>query len=369
MNLTIDTLLLRAAEMKVSDLHISEGGPAVVRIGGALCKLEDMLPDGFRKDDSGQEEDWDYGGTVSSAHYEVAEQQTLFHDRKHKVFSLFEPILSEKQKITLKDKGECDFAYSLSSGYRFRINLYRSIEGLDAAVRIIPRDVPTCDGLGLPEAVRKLAELKSGLVLITGVTGSGKSSTLAAVINEINRSRAVHILTLEDPVEYKFVSDKSLIHQREVGRDTDSFLSGLRAALREDPDVICVGELRDLETIAIAVTAAETGHLVFATLHTRGAAETVNRITDVFPEQQQQQIRVQLAGSLQAVVSQQLLPDRRGGRTAAFEIMIVTPALRNLIREGKTQQMGSYIQTGSQYGMQTMEAAVEKLKREGKIVP
>ena len=284
------------------------------------------------------------------------------------MFALFEPILPEKQRIMLKDKGECDFAYALSSGHRFRINLYRSMEGLEAAVRIIPREVPSCKELGMPEVIQKLAELKSGLVLITGVTGSGKSTTLAAIVNEINRNRAVHVLTLEDPVEYMFVSDKSLIHQREIGRDTNSFVTGLRAALREDPDVVCVGELRDLETIAIAVTAAETGHLVFATLHTRGAAETVNRIIDVFPEQQQQQIRIQLAGSLQAVVSQQLLPNRQGGRTAAFEIMIVTPALRNLIREGKTQQMESYIQTGSQYGMQTMEAAVEKLKKTGKII-
>ena len=204
-------------------------------------------------------------------------------------------------------------------------------------------------------------------MLLTGVTGSGKSTTLAAIINEINQNRAVHILTLEDPVEYRFASDRSLIHQREIGRDTVDFASGLRAALREDPDVVVVGELRDLETISIAVTAAETGHLVLATLHTRSAVETVDRIIDVFPEQQQRQIRVQLAGCLQAVASQQLLPDKKGGRRAVFEIMIVTPALRNLIREGKTQQMGSYIQTGGQYGMQTMEAAVEELKRSGSI--
>ena len=241
------------------------------------------------------------------------------------------------------------------------------MEGLDAAVRIIPNSIPTCSGLGLPEALRKLSELKSGLVLLTGVTGSGKSTTLAAIVNEINRHRAVHILTLEDPVEYRFASDRSLIHQREIGSDTVDFASGLRAALREDPDVIVVGELRDLETISIVVTAAETGHLVLSTLHTRSAVETVDRIIDVFPEQQQRQIRVQLAGCLQAVVSQQLLPDKRGGRTAAFEIMIVTPALRNLIREGKTQQMGSYLQTGGQYGMQTMEAALEELKRRGRV--
>ena len=324
----IDELLLKAAEMNASDLHVSEGGPVNVRVAGVLTKLGSVLSD---------------------------------------VFSLFEPILPDKQRTVLKQDGECDFAYALSSGHRFRINLYRSTEGLDAAVRIIPNSIPTCSGLGLPEALRKLSELKSGLVLLTGVTGSGKSTTMAAIINEINRNRAVHILTLEDPVEYRFVSDRSLIHQREIGSDTADFSSGLRAALREDPDVVVVGELRDLETISIAVTAAETGHLVLATLHTRSAVETVDRIIDVFPEQQQRQIRVQLAGSLRAVVSQQLLPDKRGGRTAAFEIMIITPALRNLIREGKTQQMGSYIQTGSRYGMQTMEDAVEELKRRGRV--
>ena len=324
----IDELLLQAAEMNASDLHVSEGKPVMVRIAGALTKPGSVLSD---------------------------------------VFSLFEPILPDKQRAVLKQDGECDFAYALSSGHRFRINLYRSMEGLDAAVRIIPNSIPTCNGLGLPAALKKLSELKSGLVLLTGVTGSGKSTTLAAIIDEINRNRAVHILTLEDPVEYRFASDRSLIHQREIGTDTADFASGLRAALREDPDVVVVGELRDLETISIAVTAAETGHLVLATLHTRSAVETVDRIIDVFPEQRQRQIRVQLAGSLQAVASQQLLPDKQGGRRAVFEIMIVTPALRNLIREGKTQQMGSYIQTGGQYGMQTMETAIEELKRSGSV--
>ena len=328
MNCAIDTLLLKAAEMNASDLHIGEGEAVVVRVSGTLTRQGSVLTD---------------------------------------VFSLFEPVLPEKQRDILKNDGGCDFAYALSSGHRFRINLYRSMKGLNAAVRIIPCSTPTCSGLGLPEALRRLSELKSGLVLITGMTGSGKSTTLAAIINEINRNRAVHILTLEDPVEYRFVSDRSLIHQREIGSDTVDFASGLKAALRQDPDVIIVGELRDLETISIAVTAAETGHLVLGTLHTRSAVETVDRMIDVFPEQQQRQIRVQLAGSLQAVVSQQLLPDKRGRRTAAFEIMVITPALRNLIREGKTQQMNSYLQTGSQYGMQTMEAAVADLKRKGCI--
>lgn len=329
MSAVIDTLLLKAAALGASDLHINAEGKAVVRISGALIRLCEMQPD---------------------------------------IFSLLEPVLPEKQRVALKENGECDFAYGTASGYRFRINIYYSSGGLNAAIRVIPGSPPTCSELGLPETIGKLAELKSGLVLITGVTGSGKSTTMAAILNEINKNRAVHILTLEDPVEYRFESVKSLIHQREVGTDTKDFASGLKAALREDPDVLMVGELRDLDSIAIAVTAAETGHLVFATLHTRSAAEAVNRMIDVFPEQQQRQIRVQLAGSLQAVISQQLLPDKLGnGRIAAFETMIVTPALRNLIREGKTQQMDSYIQTGARYGMQTMQAAVLKLKKDGKI--
>ena len=367
MGSVIDTLLLRAVELKASDLHISEGKPIMVRVAGTLHVLSASLVDRNLKRENGQYEETGYVGVDSFTHFAVAESQNLFLDKGKSIYSLFEEIIPEKQKDKLKDKGECDFAYETSSGQRFRINLYQSTDGFNAAIRIIPKTAPTCDALDLPEAIRNFSKLQNGLVLITGVTGSGKSTTLASVLNEINQTRAVHIITLEDPVEYKFVSAKSLIHQREVGSDTQSFASGLKAALREDPDVIAVGELRDLETIAIAVTAAETGHLVFATLHTRSAAETVNRMIDVFPEQQQRQIRVQLAGSLQAVVSQQLLPDKQGARTAAFEIMIVTPALRNLIREGKTQQMESFIQTGRQYGMQTMEAAVERLKKEGII--
>ena len=335
MGSVIDTLLLRAVELKASDLHISEGKPIMVRVAGMLHVLSASLVDRNLKRENGQYEETGYVGVDSFTHFAVAESQNLFLDKGKSIYSLFEEIIPEKQKDKLKDKGECDFAYETSSGQRFRINLYQSTDGFNAAIRIIPKTAPTCDALDLPEAIRNFSKLQNGLVLITGVTGSGKSTTLASVLNEINQTRAVHIITLEDPVEYKFVSAKSLIHQREVGSDTQSFASGLKSALREDPDVIAVGELRDLETIAIAVTAAETGHL--------------------------------LAGSLQAVVSQQLLPDKQGARTAAFEIMIVTPALRNLIREGKTQQMESFIQTGRQYGMQTMEAAVERLKKEGII--
>ena len=364
MDISVNTLLLHAAELNASDMHISEGGPVVARIGGTLKQLGLLTANRFRDEYLTQADSSDVMRKAGSGQFAVAEPQSLFPNWEQTVYSLFEPILPEKQRAALTNLGECDFAYEISSGQRFRVNLYHSSNGVNAAVRIIPKEVPTCSGLGLPETVRRLADLKSGLVLITGVTGSGKSTTLAAILNEINQTRASHILTLEDPVEYKFVPARSLIHQREIGTDTKDFASGLRAALREDPDIIGVGELRDLETISIAVTAAETGHLVFATLHTRSAAETVNRMVDVFPEQQQRQIRIQLAGSLRAVVSQQLLPDRQGGRTAAFEIMIVTSALRNLIREGKTMQMESYIQTGGHYGMQTMEEAVEKLKKE-----
>jgi len=361
----VDKLLEKAAQLQASDLHISEKGKDFVRIHGELKVLDDLVPWTLEKYDRfhGSVE----GKGTRSFPFSVAEAQSLFPGSECKMMQLFRPILPEKQRFLLRDKGECDFAYSLPSGHRFRINLYRSMGDVNAAIRIIPETVPSCQELQLPEAVERLSSLKSGLVLITGVTGSGKSTTMAAILNEINLNRAVHILTLEDPVEYKFIPVKSMIHQREIGNDSENFPASLRAALREDPDVIMVGELRDLETIATAVTAAETGHLVFSTLHTRNASETINRITDVFPEQQQRQIRIQLAGSLQAVISQQLLPVREGGRIAAFEIMIVTPALRNLIREGKTQQMDSYIQTGGQYGMQTMDNAIDRLRRGGKL--
>ena len=345
MDYPIEALLQRAVELKASDLHLTAGEESAVRVNGTLTPLN--------------------GFAVAGLQNFCAENPDK--DITDSVFRLFEPVLPEKQHELLKTSGECDFAFALPSGQRFRINLYYSGGRLAAAIRIIPGKVPSCQALELPEAVRRLSALQNGLVLVTGATGSGKSTTLAALLQEINQTRAAHIVTLEDPAEYRFIPAKSIIHQREVGNDTVSFASGLRAALREDPDIIMVGELRDLETIAVAITAAETGHLVFATLHTRSASETVNRIIDVFPEQQQRQVRVQLAGSLQAVVTQQLLPDRQGGRTAAFEVMVVTTALRNLIREGKTQQMDSYIQTGKQLGMQTMADAVERLKRAGKI--
>lgn len=332
MKKVMDALLQRAAGQDASDLHLSEQTPPVVRVAGKLRSLP-------------LEKGWE----------------------KYNLTAMTEEILTETQQQELQEKGQCDFAYALSDGLRFRFNVYRSGGNLTAAIRLIPEKIISCQELGLPESVRNFAYLKSGLVLITGVTGSGKSTTLAAIIQEINLHRTCHILTLEDPIEYRFVPAQSLIHQRETGADTASFAEGLRAALRQDPDVIMVGEMRDAETIAIAVTAAETGHLVFSTLHTRGAAETVDRIIDSFSEQKQKQIRIQLAESLQAVASQQLLPGKEGGRAVAVEVMRMTPAIRNLIRKGETGQMHSYIQTGAQYGMQTMESAVNRLRKEGKI--
>ncbi len=364
MERAIDSLLAKAALMKASDIHFSSGEDPVVRINGNLVSFRDISLL-LRCSDEGKDSERE--SVPKKETFVVSKPQVSLIGKDSESFRLFEPILPEKQRSMLEKDGECDFAYALRTGQRFRINLYHSKGRLAAAVRVIPEKIPTCSELGMPDAVKRLSGLKSGLVLVTGATGSGKSTTLAAILNEINECRHVHILTLEDPIEYNFTPVKSLIHQREVGNDTASFATGLRAALRENPDIIMVGELRDLESIAIAVTAAETGHLVFATLHTRSAADTVNRMIDVFPEQQQRQIRIQLAGSLQAVVCQQLLPDKQGNRTAAFEVMIMIPALRTLIREGKTQQIYSYIQTGSQYGMQTMKEAVEQLKWAGKI--
>lgn len=332
MKKAMDDLLQCAAGQKASDLHVSEHTPPMIRVAGQLRPLP---PDKDRE--------------------------------QYNLAAMIEELLSGTQQQELKEKGQCDFAYAMSDGSRFRFNVYRSGGNLAAAIRLIPGKIVSCQELGLPESIRNFAYLKDGLVLVTGATGSGKSTTLAAVIQEINLHRACHILTLEDPIEYRFAPVKSLLHQREIGRDTASFPEGLRAALRQDPDVIMVGEMRDTETMTVAVTAAETGHLVFATLHTRSAVETVDRIIDSFPEQKQKQIRTQLAESLQAIVSQQLLSGKEGGLVAAVEVMHLTPAIRNLIRKGETGQMYSYIQTGAQYGMQTMESAVNQLRKEGRI--
>lgn len=267
-----------------------------------------------------------------------------------------------------KEHGEIDFSFAIFGLSRFRVNAFKQRGSIAIVIRIVNENIPTLEELGHPPVLKTLAAQARGLVLVTGPTGSGKSTTLAAMINLINQERSCHILTLEDPIEYLHKHNKSIVNQREMHSDTKSFTIALRAALREDPDVILVGEMRDPETIATAITAAETGHLVFATLHTGSAAQTIDRIIDAFPAHQQQQIRVQLSVTLQGIVAQQLLPRMNGkGRIAALEILIATPAVRNIIREGKTHQLTSVIQTGLKFGMQPMDIALRDLYRRGNI--
>ncbi|MDX9917462.1 MAG: type IV pilus twitching motility protein PilT [Gudongella sp.] len=282
--------------------------------------------------------------------------------------NLVRQILSDKQFDMLNDKGELDFSYSAMGHGRFRVNAYIQRGSYGLALRIIPLEIPSMQALGLPGVISDLTRLARGLILVTGPTGSGKSTTLATMIDQINRERKKHILTLEDPIEYLHKHNRSIVNQREIGSDSQTFANALRGALRQDPDVILVGEMRDLDTISIAITAAETGHLVLSTLHTLGSAKTIDRIIDVFPPHQQQQIRVQLASVLQAVISQQLLPKADGnGRVAAFEVMVATPAIRNLIREDKVHQIDTAIQTGAKYRMQTMDNSLIELYRRGQI--
>ncbi|MFP4022071.1 MAG: type IV pilus twitching motility protein PilT [Halanaerobium sp.] len=277
-------------------------------------------------------------------------------------------MMDDKQYQEFIDRGELDFSYRMPGTSRFRVNAYHQRGSVGIALRIIPNQVPTIEQMKLPEVFKKLAYQRMGLILSTGPTGSGKSTTQAAIINEINQNRNQHIMTLEDPIEYLHKHNQSLVHQREVGSDTDNFKRGLRACLRQDPDVILVGEMRDLETIQIALEAAETGHLVLATLHTNSAPATIDRIIDVFPAAQQDQIKIQLASVISAVIAQQLIPTKdQSGRVAAFEIMMATSAIRNIIREGKTNQIYSAIQTGGRYNMITMDSSLLKLYRQGKI--
>jgi twitching motility protein PilT len=276
--------------------------------------------------------------------------------------------LNNTQWNELEEKGEVDTSFSSPGVGRFRVNAYKQRGSYGMALRIIPLEIPTIEDLGLPTIVKDLSSLPRGLILVTGPTGSGKSTTLASMINLINQEKKCHILTLEDPIEYLHKHNKSIVNQREIGSDSRSFSNGLRAALRQDPDVILVGEMRDLETISIALTAAETGHLVLSTLHTIGAAKTIDRIIDVFPPHQQQQVRVQFSSVIQSIISQQLLPKANGeGRVAAFEIMIANPAIRNLIREEKVHQIDTAIQTGAKFGMQTMDSSLLELYIKGMI--
>ena len=332
----IEELLEDAVGQGASDIHISANLPPVFRIDGKLIRTNHELL--------------------------TAEN----------VETLIFPILNNEQRRKLEQDWELDLSYGIQGLGRFRVNVYKNNNTYAAAFRTINTSCPSFDQLGLPPIVRKITEKPRGLILVTGPTGSGKSTTLATMIDYINENRNEHILTIEDPVEFVHKSKQSVVHQRELGQDTRSFANALKSALREDPDIILVGELRDLETISLAITAAETGHLVMGTLHTSSASQTIDRIIDVFPQGQQQQIRIMLSNSLCAVFSQTLLPrltetGEKKGRVMAQEIMVVNGAIANLIREGKTSQMYSAIQTGAQHGMQTLETALANLYKKNLI--
>lgn len=336
MELMIEDLMEEVIERGGSDLHLSAGLPPYIRISGKLTPTEHepMTPE--------------------------ACQRLIFS------------MLNNGQRKTLEQNWELDCSYGVKGLARFRVNVYKDRGTYAACLRALSSKIPGMDVLGLPDIVRELAEKPRGLILVTGPTGSGKSTTLASMINEINMTRPEHILTVEDPIEFVYEPIKSLIHQRQIGEDTKSFQNALKAALREDPDVILVGEMRDLETISLAISAAETGHLVFGTLHTSSASQTVDRMVDVFPPDQQTQVRVQLSNSLVAVLSQCLVPKANPkpgefGRVMAQEIMIVTPAISNLIREGKTAQIYGSIQTGGRLGMLTLERVLADLYQSGTI--
>jgi twitching motility protein PilT len=326
-------ILLEVVRRRASDLHLTAGVPPTLRQRGQLTRLD--------------------------------EYPTLTpEDTREFIYS----ILTTEQRRRLENDLQLDFAYVVPGQARFRVNAYFQRSAVAAAFRLIPSEIVPIDTLGLPTIVHELARRPRGLVLVTGPTGSGKTTSLASMIDEINATRDEHIVTIEDPIEFVHGHRRCVINQRELGTDASSFSSALKAALRQDPDVILVGEMRDLETISTALTAAETGHLVFGTLHTQDAPQTIDRVIDVFPPEQQGQIRVQLSVTLQGVVTQQLLPTADGaGRCVACEVLVPTPAVRNLIREGKVHQIPSIIQTGSAHGMQTMDAALATLVRAGRI--
>ena len=329
---TIDDFLRMTLELGASDLHITTGVPPIVRVNGKLKALD--------------------------------HPKLLPNDTRELIYS----ILTQEQRDVLERNWEYDFSYSLPGKGRFRVNVYYQRGSISAAFRSIPVKIPTIEELRLPLVVSEFAMKPRGFVVVTGPTGSGKSTTLAAIINIINETRNCHIITIEDPIEFLHPHKRSIVNQREVGTDTKSFANALKYALRQDPDVILIGEMRDLETIQTALTAAETGHLVFATLHTVDAPQTIDRIIDVFPPHQQQQVRIQLAGCLQGIIAQQLLPTVDGnGRVVAVEILVATPGIKNLIREGKTHQIYTAIQTGQKYGMQTLDMALADLVKRGWI--
>ncbi|MBQ0027646.1 MAG: type IV pilus twitching motility protein PilT [Lachnospiraceae bacterium] len=323
---TIEQVLRTAVEAGASDVHITVGVPPKMRVNGRLIAMEfeRMLP---------------------------ADTAELLYS-----------IMNESQKEMFEARGEHDFSYALRDLGRYRVNAFKQRGTCAMALRLVSSEIPAPEKLGVPESVVDLYNRKRGLILVTGPTGSGKSTTLAAIIDKINKNRDAHVITLEDPIEYLHRHAMSIVNQREIGLDSQSYANALRAALREDPDVILVGEMRDFETISVAITAAETGHLVLSTLHTIGAASTVDRVIDVFPPHQQQQIRVQFANVLEAVISQQLMPTADGrGRVAAFEVLHTTNAVRNLIREGKSHQLTSVMQTNRKMGMITMDDCIQQL--------
>lgn len=323
--MNLSELLSQTLHYKASDLHLSVGSSPILRVDGELQGLNTSL----------------------------LTQENLEQ--------LLRPYLDEQQQNLFKEQHELDFVIEIPALTRFRVNIFQQQHGMAAVLRVIPPQIPSLIDLNLPNVFHEISKLTQGLVLITGATGSGKSTTLAALLNEINQTQAKHIITIEDPIEFLHQSQRCLINQRQVHRDTQSFETALRSALREDPDIILVGELRDLQTIRLALTAAETGHLVLATLHTTSAAKTINRIVDVFPGDEKNLVRNLLSESLQAVVCQRLIPKIQGGRVAALEIMLATPAIRNAIREDKISQMISTIQTSKHLGMQTLDQHLQSL--------
>ena len=328
---SIDEMLKVANERGASDLHITVGVPPKIRIDGELT--------------------------------DIADERIMPADAEN----LIMPIIPDHARKQLVEMGESDFSYAIAGVGRYRVNAFRQRGSYACVIRIVGTRIPSPQELGLPESVVALTELKRGLVIVTGPTGSGKSTTLASLVDVINSTQNVNVITLEDPIEYLHRHNKAIVNQREIGVDSFSYTSALRAALREDPDVIMVGEMRDLDTISTAITAAETGHLVLSTLHTTGAANTIDRIIDVFPPHQQQQIRIQLAGVLESVISQQLRPKVFGGRVAAFEVMHTNTAIKNLIRESKTHQIDNIIQTNRKLGMMMMDDAIMELYMRGEI--
>ena len=332
-DLDLHAVLVHVLDSGGSDLHLSAGSPPLIRLQGELMAVDghpDLLPQVI--------------------------QRVMY------------AILTQKQRERFEEDLELDFAYAVPGRARFRVNLYRQREALGAAFRLIPYEIKPLEDLGVPPSVSKFASLPRGMVLVTGPTGSGKSTTLAALVDLANRTRKDHIMTVEDPIEFLHRHKSCMVNQREVGEDTHSFANALKHVLRQDPDIILVGEMRDLETISVALTAAETGHLVFATLHTQDAAQTIDRMIDVFPPHQQQQVRVQLAGALQGVVCQTLCRTANGkGRAVATEVLVATAAVRNLIREGKTHQIYSSMQAGAQHGMHTLDQHLADLVRNGRI--